>query len=327
MITYVVRRLFGWVLMIVLATNLTYFLASSFLDPRANYLERTPPVPEYAVDANLDRYNLNDEEPLLHRWWDWAGGIVTDWSWGFSPEGVAVNGQVASRIWVSAELVLGATILATVLGVTLGVFTASRQYKASDRFWQQVSVVALNIPAPVMALIAVVGGITFNEQMGETVLFVSGSGSVGVTGLWATALDTARHLLLPTFSLVVTGYAGYHFLQRALLLDHINADYVRTARAKGLTKAAAIRRHALPTSLIPVATSVAFSIPAVFTGAVISESIFGWEGMGRYFVTTIARNDIHGVVAVAAFGALVTAIGAVLSDIVVVALDPRTRVS
>lgn len=102
---------------------------------------------------------------------------------------------------------------------------------------------------------------------------------------------------------------------------------MRTARAKGLTKAAAIRRHALPTSIIPVATSVAFSIPAIFTGAVISETIFGWEGMGRYFVTTISQNDVHGVVAVAAFGALVTAIGAVLSDAVVAALDPRVRVS
>jgi peptide/nickel transport system permease protein len=78
--------------------------------------------------------------------------------------------------------------------------------------------------------------------------------------------------------------------------------------------------------LIPVATQVAFSIPGLFTGAVITESIFGWEGMGRYFTRTIATNDIHGVVATAAFGALMTAIGAILADIAVVVLDPRVRV-
>jgi len=123
------------------------------------------------------------------------------------------------------------------------------------------------------------------------------------------------------------GYSQYHFLQRSLLLDTINADYVRTARAKGLTKQQAIRRHALRTSLIPVATQVAFTIPTVFTGAILTETIFGWNGMGRYFVDPISKNDLHGTVAIAAFGALLTAIGAILSDIVVVALDPRVRVS
>ncbi|GAA3130237.1 peptide/nickel transport system permease protein [Kribbella aluminosa] len=327
MTKYILRRILGWALMIVLATNLTYFLASAFLDPRANYLQRRPPVPEFAVDANLTRFNLNDKEPILHRWWDWITAIVLHWNWGASPEGASVNDQVATRIWVSAEFVLGATVLTALIGIALGVFTASRQYKASDRILQQVSVVTLNIPTPVMALAAVVAGIALNNQLGRTVLFVAGSGSVGTRGFLPGLLDGVQHLILPTVTLVVTGYSGYHFLQRALLLDNIGADYVRTARAKGLTKATAIRRHALPTSIIPVATSIAFSIPGIFTGAVIAETIFGWEGMGRYFVTTISKNDIHGAVAVAAFGSVVTAIGAVLSDVVVGILDPRVRVS
>jgi peptide/nickel transport system permease protein len=75
-----------------------------------------------------------------------------------------------------------------------------------------------------------------------------------------------------------------------------------------------------------VATSIAFTVPALFTGAVLTETIFAWEGMGRYFVTTISKNDVHGAVAVAAFGALMTAIGAILADLAVVVLDPRVRV-
>ena len=157
--------------------------------------------------------------------------------------------------------------------------------------------------------------------------FVAGAQSPTVSGFWPLVLDRLRHLALPTIALTVLSYAGYHLLQRSLLLDTVDADYVRMARAKGLTRGEAIRRHGLRTSLIPVATSIAFTIPALFTGAVLTETIFGWEGMGRYFVTTISKNDVHGAVAVAAFGALMTAVGAILADLAVVALDPRVRVS
>lgn len=327
MIKYVLRRILGWILMIFLATNVTYVLATLFLDPRSNYTARRPPVPDYVIDNSLSRFNLNDKDPLIDRWWHWISSIVTRWDWGKSPEGVSVNSEVAYRMWVSAELVLGATIIATVLGVALGVYTAARQYKWQDRVSQQVSVFTLNIPSPVMAAAVVVAALWINDRAGATLLFVSGSASIGVQGFFPTLVDTLRHLIPPTVSLVVIGYAGYHFLQRSLLLDNINADYVRTARAKGLTLAQAIRKHALRTSIIPVATTVAFQIPSIFTGAIITETIFAWEGMGRYFTATIATNDIHGAVATAAFAALLTAIGAVLSDVAIAALDPRVRVS
>lgn len=326
MIGYVLRRIGGWVVLIALATNLTYFLANVFLQPRSNYTARVPPVPEQVVDANLGQYNLNDKVPIVERWWTWVTGVVSRWDWGRSPEGVSVNDQIGFRMWVSAELVLAATLLAVVLGVGLGVYTAARQYRWQDRVAQQSSVVTSNIPSPVMAVVVVVFGIWVNQQAGGNVFFVTGSSSIGVTGFLPTLVDKVQHLTLPTISLIVIGYAGYHFLQRSILLDNINADYVRTARAKGLSLAQAIRKHALRTSIIPVATTVAFTIPTVFTGAVITERIFAWEGMGSYFVSTIAKNDIHGVVATAAFGAVLTAIGAILSDVAVAALDPRVRV-
>ncbi|NLT30811.1 MAG: ABC transporter permease [Propionibacterium sp.] len=327
MIKYLIRRIAGWLALIVLATNLTYFLAWGFLNPRSNYAERRPPLPPEVVDTTLGTYNLNDKVPLLERWWTWLTNIVTKWDWGSSPVGVSVNGEVAYRMWVSAQLVLGATILATVIGIGLGVYTASRQYKLADRAWQGISIFTMNIPAVVMGFIVVVIGIRFNQAVGGTVFYVTGAKSIGVEGFFPVLIDTLQHLVLPTISLIIIQYAATHFLQRSLLLDNINADYVRTARAKGLPKAKAVRKHALRTSLIPVATSVAFSIPAVFTGAVMTETIFGWEGMGRYFIQTISKNDIHGVVASAAFAAMLTAVGAILSDIVVAALDPRVRVS
>ena len=326
LLKFLLRRLGGWLLMIVIATNLTYFLANMFLDPRSNYIGRRPPLSEDQIDRILDSHNLNDHVSIWSRWWTWAKDIVLHWNWGQSPTGDSVNGQVSYRVWISFELVIGAFIIMTVLGIALGVYAASRQYKLADRVNQAASIVTLNIPVVVAALGIVLLAVKFNQSVGHRVFYVTGSRSADVTG-FARIGDTAQHLVLPTIVLVLTGYAGTQMLQRSLLLDNISADYVRMARAKGLTKSQAIRRHALRTSLIPVATQVAFSIPALFTGAVLTESIFNWRGMGAYFVETISKNDIHGVVATAAFGALMTALGAILADLAVVALDPRVRVN
>ncbi len=313
--------------MIVVATNLTFFLAWGFLDPRSNYVGRRPPLSPEQIDNVLIPRNLSDTVPLIERWWNWFSGILIRWDWGVSPTGQSVNEQVSYRMWVSAELVLGATIIAAVLGIWLGVYTASRQYKLADRIGQATSIITMNVNIIVAGLAVVLLAISLNEWTGVRIFYVTGSSSPGVTGFFPVLVDTLQHLTLPTIALVIVGYAQYHFLQRSLLLDNINADYVRTARAKGLTKAQAVRKHALRTSHIPVATQVAFTIPTIFTGAILTERIFAWQGMGRYFLDTINNNDINGVVAVAAFGAVLTAIGAVLADIIVVVLDPRVRVS
>ena len=313
--------------MIVVATNLTYFLAWGYLDPRSNYVGRRPPLSPEQITQQLLPRNLSDTVPLHERWWNWLKAIVLHWDWGQSPTGGSVNGEVAYRMWVSAELVLGATIITTLIGVGLGVYTASRQYKLADRIGQATSIVTMNINIVVAALGIVLLAISLNKAVGKRIFYVTGSASRDVHGFFPTIVDVLPHLTLPTIALTIIGYASIHFLQRSLLLDNIKADYVRTARAKGLTKEQAIRRHALRTSLIPVATQVAFTIPSVFTGAVLTESIFGWNGMGRYFTQTISTNDIHGTVAIAAFGAVLTAIGALLADITVVVLDPRVRVS
>jgi len=324
---YLLKKTLGWLLMIVAATNLTYFLANSFLDPRANYLQLRPPRSPEQISRSLAQYNLSPDTPLLGRWWHWITGIILHWDWGYSPVGESVNSQIAFRMGISAQLLLLSLILSTVIGVGLGVYTASRQYRFADRFHQGLSIAALNIHPAVAGLAVVLLAIALNQTLGTTLLFVAGAQSPTVSGFWPLVVDRIQHLVLPTLSLTVISYAGYHLLQRSLLLDNINSDYVRMARAKGLTRQEAIRRHGLRTSLIPVATSIAFAVPALFTGAVITETIFAWEGMGRYLFTTINKNDIHGVVAVAAFGALMTAIGAILADIAVVALDPRVRVT
>ncbi len=324
---YLTRRLISWLAIIVVSTNLIYVLAWNFLDPRSNFIGRRPPLSPDEITALLEPRNLSDSVPLVERWWTWLTNIVLRWDWGVAPDGQNVNAQMAYRMWISAEFVTGATIIATVAGIALGVYTANRQYKLADRIGQFTSIITMNIPPIVAALGFVIFAVWINGLAGRNVLFVTGPSGVGIDSWWEAVFDTLHRLVLPTIAMALVGYATTHFLQRSLLLDNISADYVRTARAKGLTKQTAIRRHALRTSLIPIATQIAFTIPNVFLGAVLSERIFGWHGLGEYFVQTIAKNDIHGTVAIAAFGALLAAIGAILADIAVVALDPRVRVN
>ncbi len=327
MTKYLIKKTLGWLLMIFLATNLAYLLAASFLDPRSNYTGRRPPLSPEEINSLLEPYNLSPDTPLIQRWWTWLTNILTKWDWGQSPVGEVVNSEISYRIWVSAQLLLLSTILSILIGVTVGVYTASRQYKAGDRIWQGISIIAMNTHVVVASIAVVWGALKINELSGKKIFYVVGSHSLDVEGFFPKLVDSAQHLILPTISLVFISYASYHMTQRTLLLDNLDADYVRTARAKGLTRQQAIRKHALRTSIIPVATSVAFSIPGIFTGAVMTERIFGWNGMGQYFIETISKNDVNGAAAVAAFGAAMTAISAVLADLVVVALDPRVRVS
>lgn len=327
MIKYILKKAASWTLVVFLATNIAYLLASVFLDPRSNYVARRPPLTPEQISQNLEPKNLDPNTPLLERWWEWLTSILLHWDWGVSPVGDSVNDQVAYRIWVSAQLLLLATILSVIIGVAVGVYTASNQYKRGDRFWQGTSIIAMNTHVVVASIFVVAGGLAINDLVGKRVFWVTGASNPEVEGFFPKLVDLLQHLTLPTISLVIISYASYHMMQRTLLLDNLNADYVRTARAKGLTRKTAIRKHALRTSIIPVATSVAFSVPGIFTGAVMTEQIFAWNGMGQYFLKTITTNDVHGAAAVAAFGALTTAISAILADIIVVALDPRVRVN
>ncbi|MDO4911743.1 MAG: ABC transporter permease [Corynebacterium sp.] len=326
MLRYLIRKISMWTVMVFVATNATYFLACLFLDPRANFIGRKPPVPPEQITATLRPLNLDPEIPVLERWWTWLTNIVLHWDWGKSPTGVNVSEEFGFRMATSAQLLAGATVISIVVGVAWGVFAASRQYSRADKISQAIAIISLNIHTVVAAAFVILAAIWVNDQAGRRIFFVTGARSMDVQGFFPTLIDIIQHLILPSTALVMVSYAGYYVMQRMLLLDNINADYVRTARAKGLTREHAIRKHALRTSLIPVATSVAFSIPGIFTGAVLTEKIFAWHGMGEYFLQTLAKNDIHGTVAVAAFGAAMTGVGAILSDILVVYLDPRVKV-
>ena len=324
---YITKRVLNYVVMIFVATSLTYFLASSFMSPRSNYESRTPRPPQESIEASLDRANLNDKTPIMERYQKWLGDILTKFDWGKTPQGGSVNQEMSGRIGASVKLMLFPTVLSIAIGVSLGVYTAQRQYQWQDRFWSGVASVFLVIPTVVLAILVVFFAIEINSTAGARIFYVTGLQSYTGGNVFLEFLDFLQHMILPTIVLTIISAVGYHLNQRTYLLDEMHADYVRTARAKGLTRKQAIRKHALRASLIPTSVNVAFSIAGIFTGAVMTEKIFAIHGLGEYFINSINGNNIHGAVSVAAFSGVCTLAGALLADLFAAALDPRIKMS
>ncbi len=155
-----------------------------------------------------------------------------------------------------------------------------------------------------------------------------GSQTPGLTGsYWVVTLDQLTHLMLPTLALVLISFAGYTRYQRASMLEVMNQDYVRTARAKGLTERTVIMRHAFRNSLIPLATIVPLDIAGLLGGAVITERIFGWSGMGTMFLKALDQAELDPLMIYVLIVGAVTVLANFAADLVYAALDPRIRVN
>jgi peptide/nickel transport system permease protein len=324
---YVLRRVLNYVVLLFIAITLSYFLAATSLHPRSLYQLVNPPLDPASIEANLRSRNLSDHVPLLQRYWIWLKGVVLHWDWGQAPRGGEVGAEVSRRIWVSVRLITLGSLLGTVIGVMLGAWTATRQYKFSDRSATAASLFILSVPSFVIASALQVFATKVNNATGTRLFeFVGETGDRG-NYFAAGLVDRIQHLVLPTIALTLINAAFFSRIQRNLMLDALGSDFVRTARAKGLRQSKAVMKHALRTALIPTGTYFAFSIATLFIGATFMEIMFSFHGMGEYGVSTITQQDVHGTVAVVAFSGVCVLVGAIMSDIAVAILDPRVRLS
>ena len=319
MLPYLARRIANYTILLFIATSMAYIMASYSMDPSNLWNIQDPKLNWAAIHDNLVSYNIAHDMPVWDRYVTWLQNVFLHWDWGYSPKGEIINDVIAVRAFVSLRLVvLGATI-GLLGGVALGAWTATKQYTVTDRVVSLVSMLIISTPAMVIAILLQVLAVQINRSSGFQIFEFTGEGE--------GALGRLQHLLLPTLSMSLGGIASYSRFQRNLMLDTLGADYVRTARAKGLIKRKALTRHALRTALIPMATYFAFALATLFTGAAITERVYGWHGMGEYSISAISGMDINGVTAVVAFSGLCTLTGALLSDVFVAIVDPRVRVS
>ncbi|MBO0853798.1 MAG: ABC transporter permease, partial [Nocardia sp.] len=200
-------------------------------------------------------------------------------------------------------------------------------YRFSDYFTTIVSLLILSTPVFLLATLLKYGALQINWTSGQQIFMYTGETSANpVHGAWNELLDRVQHMVVPTLGLALTAMASYSRYQRNAMLDVLQSDFIRTARAKGLTRRRALYKHGLRTALIPMATLFAFSLGTLITGATFTEKIFGWHGMGEWLVTGIAAQDVYIVVTTTVFMGLAILISGLLSDIAYAILDPRVRV-
>ena len=326
MLGYLLRRTGGYAVMTAVATSVAYLAAVTFLRPESRLLQASPRPTEEGVRIRLASYGLDPAASALERYRQWLEGVLLRWDWGRSPNGSPIAAEFLDRAAVSGRLLLLATVLQIALGVALGVYTAARQHRLPDRTVTWLSYLLACVPAPVVYLWVQMAGIFGNAGAGRRIVYVSGMSSpVPPEGVWARLADDAAHLLLPTLALTLVGYGGYQLLQRAVLLDEVDSDYVRTARAKGLSGARVMIVHVLRNSLVPVVTFLGADLGALMGGAIVTEGIFNIRGIGGLLYLSIRTREGATVVGVVTVLVLVFLLVNLLVDILYGAIDPRIR--
>ncbi len=326
MTLYVIRRFLNYAILSLIATCMAYVLASIALDPAARFYGINPRPPQSSIDASLNAMGVNPDVPIIVRLWNWLVGLFTQFSMGTTVGGAQVTAEIAARSGTSLRLLLIGSLLGAVIGVLLGVWGAVRQYRASDQIVTYASFVVIATPTFVIGVLLMILATQFNNLVGSQVITFTGEYTAGASGSWwDLALDRAVHLLLPTIALAMIGAAGFSRYQRNVMLDVLGADYIRTARAKGLPRSKALFRHGVRLALIPMSTFFAYSFGTLIAGSAMLEIVFSWRGMGQFQIEAIQKNDINAVAGSALFVAVLYLIASTLSEVLYAALDPRVR--
>jgi peptide/nickel transport system permease protein len=223
--------------------------------------------------------------------------------------------------------VILASILAVILAIGAGVLSAVKQYTPTDYTFTFLGFLFLSMPVFwFAALLKEYGAIRLNSLFGEQVVYTVGAETPNLSGSLGHRLaDYGGHLILPTIALALITFAAWSRYQRATMLDVLGSDYIRLARAKGLSRSRVMTRHALRNALIPLVTVVAIDIGAVFGGAVITEAVFSWQGMGALLVQGVRTTDVNVLLAWLMVTAVFVVLFNLIADVLYAVLDPRIR--
>jgi peptide/nickel transport system permease protein len=262
---------------------------------------------------------------------------VLRWDWGDSwslARGQAVTSVLGSRVQNTVILMATVTILSLLIAVPIGIISAVKQYSKLDYAVTTFSFFGISMPVFWFGLLMIIL-FTLQFQKWGLPYFPSGDvfttrvtpGSIqAVLGITPyTFADRVVHLILPVTVLTLLYLAGWGRFMRSSMLEVLRQDYVRTARAKGLLERTVIAKHATRNALIPLITIVVFQIPGIFSGAILTETIFNYPGMGRLFIDALGRDDWPIVMAILFISAILVVFATLIGDILYTVVDPRIR--
>jgi peptide/nickel transport system permease protein len=262
------------------------------------------------------RQRLGVDQPLHVQYLRWLSAALTgDLGVSFSTTRPVAE-MIAERLPATLELMATSFVLAAILAVGIGILSAVKQHTPIDYLITGASFVGIAMPVFWFALIL---QLLFSVRLGW--LPVAGTETVGATSLW----DHLQHLILPAAVLSFRNIAGWSRYLRASLVGALRSDYVRTARAKGLPERAVVGVHALRNALIPLVSIMALNLADLFSGAVITETIFAWPGIGRLFVQAMFARDYPLLMGILLMGSVMVVFFNLVADVVYGLLDPRIR--
>ena len=281
--------------------------------PLAVYLHNPQVTPDRIV---LLQHQLGLDRPWYARYLTWLGAIARG-EWGDSYyTGRPVLAMIGERLPATLLLMASAFALALGLSFPLGIFAATHKYTWGDNLLSFASFFAWAMPTFWFGLM-----LQLVLAVHLRLLPVAGMHEIGNSG----AADLLRHLVMPAVVLGLGAIASWSRYLRSSVLEVLSREYVRTARAKGLPRARVLSRHIVRNSLIPIVTLIALELPALFGGAVITESIFGWPGMGRLFLEALNNRDYPVQMAGLILSAALLVVANLLADLTYAVLDPRIR--
>jgi peptide/nickel transport system permease protein len=315
MTRYLVRRVLQAIPLLLAITLMSFALMKAAPGgPLSIYLENPDIRPE---DVAAMRAELGLDDPMPVQYFKWLGNLVRlDWGYSFVTHEPVID-RIAQRLPNTLYLMTVSLVLTLLIAIPVGVLAAVRQYSWFDYLATAGSFFGISMPVFWFGLLLI---LTFAVQLRW--LPTSGMATIGAD---FDIVDRVRHLIMPASVLALVSAASYSRFIRGAMLEVIHQDYIRTARAKGLRERLVIARHAAKNAALPFVTLLALDLPDLFTGAVVTETIFAWPGMGRLYLDSVSRLDYSVLMAILTVSALLLVLSNLLADMLYAYLDPRIR--
>jgi peptide/nickel transport system permease protein len=315
LIAYIVRKLIFSLGVFFLASIVIFGLVALGPDPLAE-LRQNPSIRGEDLERIADKYGLND--PLYVQYGIWMGDMLQGDLGESFKQNAPVTSIIAPRVWPTVLLMGASLIFTVIIAIPLGIYSAIKKYSALDNAGTFLSFLGYSMPSFWLGLILqLVLGIYLADWAGRRIFYVSGMSTTG------GFVDLLQHLTLPVITLSVISIAEFSRFQRGAMLEVLTADYLRTARAKGLSQRTVYLKHALRNALVPTVTLVALSMGTAFGGAVITETVFAWPGLGFLLADAIFKGDYNVVRALLMISAALIIFFNLVADIAYSLVDPR----
>jgi peptide/nickel transport system permease protein len=331
MFTFIMRRFLQMIPILILISILAFLLLRlSGPDPAEYMIMANPRIKPEDILREKQRLGLVDESgkpvPLFIQYFYWAKGILQG-EWGWSRIWPNVTAFQAIMLFLPNSLILMglALLIAMMVAVPIGIYSALKQYSAFDYIFTTGTFLGMSLPTFWLALMSIIVFHLLPARLFGAPWFPAGDlASFGkpYAGVW---WDRLWHLALPVMVLSIYSMAGWTRYMRSSMLEVIRADYVRTARAKGVPERRVIYKHALRNALIPMVTILTLSIPGLFGGALITETVFAYPGVGRMLYQAVIGKDYAVAMADILFLALLTVLFNLVADVLYAIVDPRIR--